>query len=250
MISPFAKWYRTARVTVTNGSTQVVGVNTAWALGASIRQGDLFTIDGSKFYEVNTTTGTSSMTLETPYLEATQAGVSYSVIRNFAVIPASEIIIRCLETTEIWKKFQDQMYEWQTKPYNAVTPATVDFVGLDGAITTVKSIPQIEGDTNITAKKGLIDLFRFGPAMTNQPIDWAAHAHRVVTFDKASTLTFVDPSGPARLTMEIYRTTADPLVINFPANARRRSGVPIGAYTLSNTVEIFDFLYDGVNYFG
>lgn len=249
MISPFARWYRTGTVTVTNGSTAVVGVGTGWAFGSSIREGDLFTIDGSKFYEVATVSGATGMTLATPYAEATQAGIAYAVIRNFAVIPATEIIIRTLETTEIWKTFQDQMYEWQTLPYNAVTPATVDFVGLDGAITTIKSLPQVVGETNIASTKGTITVATTNPAASTQALSWAANAHRQVTIDKTTTLTFTNPATPARLTLLLLRSGAGPYTVTLPATVRDKSGNTLSSIVLNTPAQAVDLLWNGTNYY-
>ena len=43
-------WYKAGTVTITNGSANVVGVDTLWASQVSV--GDVFTIDGTKLYEI------------------------------------------------------------------------------------------------------------------------------------------------------------------------------------------------------
>lgn len=248
MISPFAPWYRTGTVAVTNGSTTVTGTGTAWTFGANVREGDLFTLNGAQFYEIAAATATT-LTLRTPYLGTTASAQTYAIIRNFAVVPATEIIIRCLETTDIWKTFQDKMYDWQTKPYNATTPATVTFTGLDGAPTVLKSLPQVIGETNVASYKGAITTTVTNPAASTQALDWSAAGHREVTIDKTTTLTFTAPATKARLTLMLYRSGAGPYTVTLPSTVRDKSGANLASITLNTAAQAIDLLWNGTNYY-
>lgn len=251
MISPFAPWYRTGTVSVTNNSATVTGVATGWTTGQQIRPGDLFTINSSKFYEVLTVNSATSITLRTPYLEATAATQSYAVIRNFAVVPATELINRTLDTVYIWKNFQDQMYEWQNKPYNAITPATVTFTALDETVTVVKSLPQCVGEMNIQQYKGFIELNLFGPAASTQAIAFNNKAYYQATIDKNTTLTFTAPAQSARLILVLVRSGSSNYTVTFPATVRDRNGVALTSVTLTaaQPTQVLEFLWNGTNYY-
>lgn len=71
-------WYRTGSVTVTSGSKNVVGVDTTF--NTSIYPGDLFTVDESTFYEVDTITDNLNFTLQKNYAGTTGSGKAYVVV--------------------------------------------------------------------------------------------------------------------------------------------------------------------------
>lgn len=247
MISPFAPWYRKGTVSITTGSATVTGVGTSWLFGTEIRQGDLFTLDGKRFYEIAASPSATTLTLQTNFEEATVTDASYAVIRNFAVIPSTELIIRTLDTTKIWKDFQDKMFEWQTKPYNATTPATVGFIGLDGETTTIKSLPQVVGETNIQSYSGYIQVDQWGPLATNDTIPFDTAAHHNVVVDKNTTLTFGTPAQTAKLLLQLVGSTSETFQVTFPANAKTRLGVPLGTITVG-AMDLFEFFWDGINF--
>ena len=73
---------------VTQNSKALTGADTYW-LTAGLNPGDLFTIDGAQFYEVDSVTDNTHLTLKTAYSGSTKTGVSYSIVRNFtASLPA------------------------------------------------------------------------------------------------------------------------------------------------------------------
>ena len=84
----YTRWYRTGTVNVTQNSKALTGADTYW-LTAGLNPGDLFTIDGAQFYEVDSVTDNTHLTLKTAYSGSTKTGVSYSIVRNFtASLPA------------------------------------------------------------------------------------------------------------------------------------------------------------------
>lgn len=251
MISPFAPWYRRGTVTVTQGSAVITGVDTAWLLGPEIRTGDVFTLNGTKVYEIATVDSATQITLVTPYAEASAAAVNYAVIRNFAVVPATELINRTLDTVYIWKNFQDQMYDWQTKPYNNATPATVRFTALDGTYVEVKTLQQCIGEMNIQSYRGFIELYKFSPIGSSQVINFNFKAYQQVVVDKNATLTFNDPEQTARCILQLVRPNTGSFTITFPNNVRDRDGKVLSTFTLNDTTpaQVFEFLWDGVTYY-
>lgn len=78
----YTVWYRIGNVAVTKNSSTVTGTATYW-LSAGIKPGDMFSTDGSQWYEVASVTDSSHITLKTNYLGNSGTGLTYSVIRNF-----------------------------------------------------------------------------------------------------------------------------------------------------------------------
>jgi len=74
--------YRTGTVTVTNGSSAVVGLDTAFA--GNVSPGDLFTLPGSGvFYEVATVTDDTNLLLTANYAGPTVAGLDFIISTGF-----------------------------------------------------------------------------------------------------------------------------------------------------------------------
>ena len=77
-------WYKTGTVTVTNGSTEVVGSGTTWGDG-TITPGDSFSLVDANgaavepFYEVESVTDDIHLTLKEPYGGATASGAKYAL---------------------------------------------------------------------------------------------------------------------------------------------------------------------------
>lgn len=71
------QWIRTGTVAVANGSAAVVGTLTAFL--SNVRQGDIFSIDGTKIYEVLSVTDNTHLTLTSNFTGTTGTGVSYFV---------------------------------------------------------------------------------------------------------------------------------------------------------------------------
>lgn len=84
----YSNWYRVGAASSTNKSKIIIGQNSYW-LNASLKPGDMFSFDGSKFYEIDTIDTNTQITLKTPYEETSKVSTSYMIIRNFtATLPA------------------------------------------------------------------------------------------------------------------------------------------------------------------
>ncbi len=89
MSTNYTRWYRVGKVNVTNGSTAVVGTDTYWA-SAGLHPGDIFRIDDTKTFEIDTITDNTHITLKTAYTGSTATGTAYSIIRNFTSATQAE----------------------------------------------------------------------------------------------------------------------------------------------------------------
>lgn len=73
-------WYRAGTVSVTNGSTAVVGATTAWTY--QVQAGDHISFDGGgKWYEVASVTDNTHIVLASAFAESTASGLSYAIAR-------------------------------------------------------------------------------------------------------------------------------------------------------------------------
>lgn len=83
MSDAYTLWFREGTVSVNKNSKNVTGVSTYW-LSAGINPGDLFTADnGQSFYEIDSITDSSHITLRTNYLGENATGKTYAIVRNF-----------------------------------------------------------------------------------------------------------------------------------------------------------------------
>lgn len=103
-------WYRTGTVAVTDDSPNIVGTDTVWLTNAA--QGDLFTIDGSIFYEVDTVTDNTHIVLKTNYLEANGTGQAYAIIRNFTSTTNSVLALKLTNLLNAWQAREDEFVAW------------------------------------------------------------------------------------------------------------------------------------------
>ena len=71
------QWYRTGTAAVTNGSTAVTGTLTAWV--GNLREGDMFSADGTIWNEIAAVTDNTHITLRTPWLGATGSGAYVTI---------------------------------------------------------------------------------------------------------------------------------------------------------------------------
>ena len=95
------EWYRTGRVSIKNGAAIVKGVSTDWLI-AEIKAGDMFTIDGSQFYEIESITSSTELNLKTQFKGEDCEGQSYSIIPRVHAVMQAEIAKRLAELLERW----------------------------------------------------------------------------------------------------------------------------------------------------
>jgi hypothetical protein len=71
-------WYRTGTVSVTNNSTTVVGVGTAWVQAASV--GETFLGPDSNVYEITAINSNTSLSISPAYKSGTSTAQSYAIM--------------------------------------------------------------------------------------------------------------------------------------------------------------------------
>lgn len=99
-------WYRYGTISINQNSNHVIGLNTRWA-DIGIKSGDVFTLDGTKIYEVDTVTDNTNLTLKTAFEESNRADVHYCIIRNFTDISTADIVAQMSELRVEMKTYID-----------------------------------------------------------------------------------------------------------------------------------------------
>lgn len=141
-------WYKSGTVSVTNGSAAVVGVDTLWLTQAAA--GDLFTLDGAKFYEVLSITDNTHLTLASVYTGTTLSAQSYAIIRNFTSTTNAALALSLADMINKWHLSLDELLTWLTSlgSVNLTNPAT-------GAAVSVKTPSQIQAEWIGTLSKAI-----------------------------------------------------------------------------------------------
>jgi len=103
-------WYRSGTVDVENGSKSIVGSDTLWSTQASA--GDLFTLDGNQFYEIETVTDDTHIELKTNFLGSTAEEQSYAIIRNFTSTLSAFLAARLADLLNRWHTREDEWSAW------------------------------------------------------------------------------------------------------------------------------------------
>lgn len=105
-MSAYTMWYREGTVVVAQNSYNVTGVSTYWA-NAGINPGDMFTTDGSNFYEVSEVTDSAHIVLKTPYLGESLTSSKYSIVRNFNSGGSSRVAALAAQLLGYFEKYID-----------------------------------------------------------------------------------------------------------------------------------------------
>ncbi|MBQ3654497.1 MAG: hypothetical protein II954_08780 [Synergistaceae bacterium] len=106
MATDYTRWYRVGTVALTIGSKIVIGTDTYW-LSAGLNPGDLFTVDGAQFYELDSVTDNTHLTLKTAYAGATTTETTYSIVRNFTASLPARIAANTAELLGDFAKYID-----------------------------------------------------------------------------------------------------------------------------------------------
>jgi hypothetical protein len=109
-------WYRTGTIQVTTSSTAIVGTGTTWM--NAVKQSDLLTIDGSKFYEIASVNNNTSITLATNYLETSGSGKSYAIINNLSLTANTVLASNINALLDIWQTREGQISNWASGTVN------------------------------------------------------------------------------------------------------------------------------------
>ena len=94
------EWYRTGRVSILNGATEVTGVSTEW-LKDGIKKGDVFILMGN-ICEISDVTGNTKLELKEAYSGESVENSTYKII------PLRKSTL----TTELAEKIQALIDEW------------------------------------------------------------------------------------------------------------------------------------------
>ena len=94
------EWYRTGRVSILNGATEVTGVSTEW-LKEGIKKGDVFILMGN-ICEISDVTGNTKLELKEAYSGESVENSTYKII------PRRKSTL----TTELAEKIQALIDEW------------------------------------------------------------------------------------------------------------------------------------------
>lgn len=103
----YSRWYHTGTISLSKNSPVVTGANTYW-LNAGLKPGDLFTIDDSKFYEIQSVDSNIQLTLCKPFAENPVSAATYSIIRNFTATLPAEIAAKNVECLAKYNRYIDE----------------------------------------------------------------------------------------------------------------------------------------------
>lgn len=154
-------WYKAGTANLTNNSAIVTGTGTYWA--TQVKIGDIFTVNCSDFYEVESIDSNTQITLGKPYSGATDAASSYNVIRNFTYTTNATIATDLLALLDSWKVREDELQAWMAGTVNGG-------VGNDGLYPLTDQL----GNTYQVACPAHIEW------LAGNSMDWATTAEDVV----------------------------------------------------------------------
>lgn len=125
--------YKTGTVSVNNGSNIVTGNGTSFIDVANVQEGDLFTVDGQKFYEayeIDTNTQIKIRNIVTggAFAETNVTAGNFAIIRNFTSQTSAEIAAKVLAVQQKWMNREEEMTDWF---YTANDWATVTSINGD-----------------------------------------------------------------------------------------------------------------------
>lgn len=142
-------WYRSGTVATTNNLQTVTGTGTLWQLtGLGIKEGDLFTINGAQWYEIQSVNSHTSITLRTPYLGSTASGQSYAIVRAFTYSTSADLAIRLAAAMEKWHGYFDEFATWSAGSATGGPNGngTYPLTGPTGTVVQAKSPARLTAD--------------------------------------------------------------------------------------------------------
>ena len=101
----------TGTITLTNGSTAVVGVGTAWTSSHEGRQ--LYIGGAGPYYTVSTVTDATNLILERPYGGSTTAGSAYEIAQAYVTPPSDFLAFKTIkDPVNNWRLRFNKSPEW------------------------------------------------------------------------------------------------------------------------------------------
>ena len=124
--------YEAGTVTITGGSTRVIGQNTAW-LKDDIKPHDIFSLNG-KFYEILEVTGNAELLLRKAYAGESVEAAEYTIIRVAEQVIAADVAKQVQELCDKYNDREAEMAETikECKKYIALWKKTGLFIDSDG----------------------------------------------------------------------------------------------------------------------
>lgn len=103
-------WYRQSTVSVTNGSAIVTGTGTLFV--SQVQVGDMFTVDSSRFYEVQSIDSDLQLTLTENYAGTTDPASVYAIVRLFANSLNAVLANKISELMQKWMVREEEEINW------------------------------------------------------------------------------------------------------------------------------------------
>ena len=129
-------WYRYGTIDVIQNDIAVVGIGTLWLTDLiAVAVGDSFSTDGDIWYEIIAVDTDLSLTLQTPYLGATDSGINYMIQRSTSGTMLTRLAGQIAVQFNQKQLMLDELYVW----LNSVneTENITDSHGITHAITTL-----------------------------------------------------------------------------------------------------------------
>lgn len=152
-------WYRTGTLSVSNGSTAVTGVTTAWA--ANVRPGDLLFVGSNPPVEIASAGSNTSITLASAWPYTTVSGASYAIAQGAAWGDVTRLAV---EIAQLIQQTQDATFSFRGAYSGATSYSANDTVTDQGSswvalvATTGNAPPTLPTTSNaywqIIAQKG------------------------------------------------------------------------------------------------
>lgn len=173
-------WYKTGTVSVTNGSPTVTGTLTEFLTHCKV--GDIFTIDKSRIYEIQSVDSDTQLTLHESYGGSTDAASAYYIIPNFTNSLNAEVVSRVIDLIDLYETALDNDFKgspgmvWKGAYSAGVQYAKDDVVSYSGSSWIAKAaamnVTPTEGATwGAVAQKGSA-----GDAAPNVKVQFSADA--------------------------------------------------------------------------
>lgn len=140
--------YKTGTVSVNNGSNIVTGNGTSFIDVANVQEGDLFTLDGQKFYEIyevdtNTQIKIRNIVTGGAFAETNVSAGNFAIIRNFTSQTSAEIAAKVLAVQQKWQNREEEMTDWFYTSDNWATVTSIN--GDELTVMTPEGINNLLG---------------------------------------------------------------------------------------------------------
>jgi hypothetical protein len=135
------KWYTTGTISVSNGSKNVTGVGTLFV--TAVNPGDIFTVDGSKIYQVDSVTDNTNLLLTVGYGEASVVNGLFAIIQNFTGTMQADIAAKLSALILQYHVTLDQMSLFLSSSDPTIT--ITDYNGNQYIVNTIKQISNLIG---------------------------------------------------------------------------------------------------------